>query len=450
MPCLSWVKNPFDNAWNIRSDTDVSSVKPGTIGTCIIGPIHYSEMLADAALLLKVGGTMICETPEKKMIDKMKAVARVQIWQDGVFTIVRKLSGKNGLELQTPRKADPEKVQYVLRFGAFGDQLMMTPVIQDLYDKGKHIVYITNNAVFWKGDPRITELWEIPKHLMTVETYLEKYLPFIKEYCGDKLLNFTHVVENTLLVGEAQEDFKLPQLERFKRGCKPYFDHHFEYVGIPVPEKIKHHIHLSESEKEWAKNEVDKVRRQTGKNSVVLWNIFGSSFHKMYPWMFDVWKLCIMNDDDIAFIAIGDSIGGFATGFEFNKTVKNYATANMSIRKSLALHSAVDGVVTPETWSLTAVFAFDAPVVALMSHSHKSSFPFREKDRPLSAPSSKCPCHPCYQLHFSRSTCPAGKIEPAAVLCMDQIDPKVVYKALKEILYGDNADDIACSDQKVS
>lgn len=445
-PCISFVDTPFQHVWNIKDENEPKAFKEGTLGSVIVGPILYSDMLADNIKLLRNGGTLLCATPDKKQFERLKSVARIQMWEDNGITIIKKLTGKNGLDTSTPKTYDPEKeVVFILRSGANGDQLMMTPVVQNFYEQGKQIVYYTDNPLMWKGDPRLTELRHIPKELFSLEKFFEVLVPFLKEKHGDKLYNFVQSVEVTLLAGEKQKEFNLSKFDRIARGGKEYFKHHFDYVGLPVPANTMPNIYISKKEREWAENEVQKVRLKTGRSKVVLWNIFGSSFHKMYPWMFDVWKL--FEDSDVAFITIGDSFGGFAVGQEFRKYVINYAGMGIQLRHSLALHSVVDATVTPETWSLTAAFAFDAPVVALLSHSGSYSFPFREKDKPLMA---NVPCQPCYQMHFSRHTCPKGKIEPAAVLCMDQLDPKKIHQALKEIFDGNNADSVAGCDQKVS
>jgi len=60
-------------------------------------------------------------------------------------------------------------------------------------------------------------------------------------------------------------------------------------------------VWLSDAEKEWAKKEVEQVRKRLGKKFIVLWNIFGSCFHKMYPHMFDVFFLIKTNRDDIEY-----------------------------------------------------------------------------------------------------------------------------------------------------
>jgi hypothetical protein len=451
MPCLAWEETPFANIWQMSDEKSHESIVPGTIGTCIVGDILYEDMISELISHLRDGGTIICYQPTKKQIDKAATVSRLQYWEEEGFVIIRKLSGKKGIEKINPKKADPEKVQYVFRLGANGDQLMMTPIVQYLYEQGKHIVYITNNPTMWKGDPRITELWGIPRHLFKLGDHLESYLTYLKDTYGDKYLDFSQAVEITLLAGEDDTAFKLPQAMRIARGAKEYMKWHFEYKGLPIPEgPVFPSIHLSSEERKWAMREVMKLKAE-GFDKVILWNIFGSSFHKMYPWMFDVWELIKMNKDRIAVMCIGDAIGGFAVGGSHSKFVRNYARdGKTGIRKSLALHSAVDAVVTPETWSLTASFSFDASVVAMLSHSLPSCFPFRSKDRPLFPSSKDCPCYPCFQMHFYRDSCPRGKIEQAAVLCMDQISPRLVYQAIKESLYGDNANDITGADQKVS
>jgi hypothetical protein len=244
----------------------------------------------------------------------------------------------------------------------------------------------------------------------------------------DKVLKLSGTVEGDLLRVEGFPNFNDPWEKRHIECNKNYIDHHFTRAGLDIKGRLPVII-LTDAEREWAKKEVDHIRKKLKRSYIVLWNIFGSGWHKAYPWMFDVWMILKTNRDDVGILAVSDSHGGYVVGNEFNELVHN-GCGKYKIRQSLALHSAVDAVVTPETWSLSAGLGFPKPIIALLSHSSKEKFSFRDGDIPLAPKVKDCPCYPCHRLIYSREGCSRGLYNKDATLCMDQIPPADVYDAL--------------------
>ena len=401
--------------------------------TICFDEINEKQIVALFPLLVD-GGVLIAVHITDDAFKALKSKFRYQVFHDAPFVIVKRLSGSSGEQpAPKPKPVNGRKRVLLVRYGAFGDHLMVTPIIQHYFDEGWHITYncTEKGEDLFKHDPRIDDLWVQESDIVLgTRDALGVYWKAIgKDY--DKFVNLSEVVEGDLLRVEGTDHYT-DTWERRHADCnKNYLDHHFTRAGLDITGRLPV-IPLSDQEREWAQAEVEKVRRKLGKSFIVLWNIFGSSWHKAYPWMFDVWMILITNRDDIGIISVSDVLGKYVVGSEFDGLVYN-GCDKYKIRQSLALHSAVDAVVTPETWSMTAALAFPAPMIALLSHSSTVNVTQREGDYLLHPKVKDCSCYPCHQLHYSKISCPRGAFNKDATLCMDSIVPADVYDALIEI-----------------
>lgn len=414
--------------------------RDGALGTICADRIEVPNAAREIVKRVRHGGHVIARDITPDAIKAMGGVAQIRWGIVHGFTVVQRLSGKNGVEpLRTNYEpTNGQKTVCIVRYGAIGDHLMATPLVQHYHENGYHITYncTEKGQEVWKGDPRINRLMVQESNIVPPNEEIKKFWEELsKDY--DEFVNLSEVVEGDLLRIEGRPEFN-DSWEKRQIDCnKNYIDHHFHRAGLDV--KGKHpSVYLSEKEKEYARKVVDDAKRKTGKSKAVLFNVMGSSFHKIYPWTFDVWTRSRYHKDDVVFIAVGDMLSNFYVGKEFDDVCVNLC-GRTPIRFAIALHSEVDAVITPETWSLIAGFAFDAPIVALLSHSSKGNYNWREQDRPLHTSYKDCPCYPCHQLHYSRRSCPQGVIEPKATKCMDQLAPDTVYDALMEVLNGNDS-----------
>lgn len=381
--------------------------------------------------LLADGGVLAAVYIRPEAIKAIKSKYRYQVFNVAPFTVLKRLSGAPGeFPVPGPKPVNGRKKVLLIRYGAFGDQLMVTPLLQHYYDEGWHITYncTSKGNALMKGDPRIDDLM-VQEDDVVINTFKTLTEYWDKIGVGfDKVVRLSGVLEGDLLRVEGQPNYGDSWEKRQAECNKNYIDHHFTRAGLDIKGRLPA-IYLTDAEREWAKKEVERVRSKLGKRFMVLWNVFGSAWHKAYPWMFDVWMLLKSNREDIGILAVSDYMGEYVVGNAYSGTVYNGCN-KYKIRQSLALHSAVDAVVTPETWSLTAALGFNAPLIALLSHSSKEKFSARDGDVFLSPKVKDCPCYPCHQLHYSKVGCAEGFYIKEATLCMDSIPPSDVYDAL--------------------
>lgn len=388
------------------------------------------------------GGVLITPNIQPDAIRALRKVFRFQVIRDGPFTIIKRLCGPPGEQPAPVRKpVGGKKKILMIRYGGNGDHLMISPLIQYYHDEGWYITYNVTAAgeTIYKDDPRIDDLLVQEDNIIPpLRKTFDKYFADLgKDH--DKTISLLECLEGDLLRVEGSTEFNDSWEKRHTDCAKNYLDHNFTRAGLDIKGRLPS-IWLSDKEREWASSEVERVRRKLGKKFIVLWNIFGSCWHKAYPHMFDVFFLLKTNRDDIGVLAISDDLGKYVIGEDYNTVVYN-GCAKYKIRQSLALHSAVDAVVTPETWSLTAAQGFPAPLIALLSHSSRENFTIRDQDIYLTPALKDCPCAPCHQIHYSRISCPRGVYNKDATLCSDSLPPGNVYQALMKVRsrYGNHA-----------
>lgn len=389
--------------------------------------------------LLQNGGHIITKVFEVRK--ELRRIGQFRVLEEEPFFIIQRLSGKGG-EVPVPPRETGQKTVCLVRYGALGDHVFMSPIVEHFYTLGYHITYNCTergHAVF-KGDKRISRFM-VQQHGVVRNTYDELhdyYTKWSKEF--DEHYVMDSIIEDNLLRVEGREGFTDSWEKRMVDCERNYVDEHFIRIGRPDIKGRNPVMWFSGKEKEWAKKEIDYVKKKTGKSFIILWSMAGSSFHKIYPWMYDVWSLLQLNGDDVGIITAGDeTFGSILEENRFPYVVSR--SGKHSIRQTLSLLDEVDLVVTPETNTLIAGLGSKAVVLALLSHSGVENYTWREHDVSLHPSHKNCPCYPCHQLHYSRASCPRGVMEKAATLCMDQIEPGDVYQAILRIKEARSVDD---------
>ena len=418
------------------SGENLPIIKEQSVRTFCVDGIREAQHVTTLWPLLAEGGCLILANPlEDDALKVLRSTGKYQVIEKYPLYVYKKLSGTGGeIPYNRPVPEQGQKTVCMVRYGALGDHIQMSAVIDHYHREGWWVVYNCNRKGrdIFRGDPRINEYIDHEDNIVPADKgKLDAYWNALAKHY-DKFINFAEIAEKTLLRIEGRQQEYNDTWEKRHADCnRNYYDEHFVRCGLPEIKGRGPSIWLSDKEREWAEKEVEAARRKTGKSFIVLWNIMGSSFHKMYPWAYDVWYLCEHNGDDIGFITVSDELGAFIE----EKRSKNILCrgGKYTIRNTMALHSAVDAVVSTETNSMNIGLGFPAPVIALLSHSSTEQFPWREYDIPLTPSVKEVPCYPCHQLHYSRNGCPRGTYNTGATACMEGIPPGTVYQSLLKL-----------------
>lgn len=332
----------------------------------------------------------------------------------------------------------------VIRYGAFGDLVMITPVLRLLKEDGFHVT--ANIGVQWKDvllrNPNIDEFIDhdyravpnadLPRHWELLSkgyrltgwrnvidgknAYAKVAEPF------DSVINLTGSVETGLLVAEGRDKrYDLQHEERHRLFNVNYYDRTLELSGYGHMRGVLPELYFSPEEETWAQK---FMRQQFGK-FVILWSLSGSAFHKAYVHADPVAREFLNKHQDACTVTVGDD---FCHMLEWRHSRTIAKAGKWPIRKSMVLAKHVNLVIGTETGVMNASACFDTPKIVLLSHSSEENLTKHWKNCTTLVPAVAC--HPCHQIHYSRTSCPTDE-ESLAPVCAAAIKPEELYTAIE-------------------
>ncbi len=330
--------------------------------------------------------------------------------------------GRNGDgRIAFPRERKAKKECLVVRYGAIGDAIWVTPVLRQLKKEGYYVVYncTSYSAQVLKHNPNIDEYLLQEKNFIPNED-LGGYWKTIGEGF-DKVINLSESIERTLLKCEGRLDYNWSHKKRHKECNKNYMDYTMKCAGYPEMKGEKPELFFSEVEEGLARH----LRENNKDKFLILWALSGSSHHKVYPWSPYVAGELGNNFEDIRIITVGDY---YCKIIEWQMANTMRCSGNWTIRQAMILAKYADLVIGPETGILNAASCFDTPKIVFLSHSSEENLT-KYWDNTTVFKSPKVKCYPCHRLMYS-DCCPKGP-KGVTAKCMENIDPRAVYESIK-------------------
>jgi ADP-heptose:LPS heptosyltransferase len=318
------------------------------------------------------------------------------------------------------RKAPKECL--VIRYGALGDAVWMTPVLRQLKRDGWYIVYNTTeySGQVLRDCPYIDEFLIQPQDAVTGDQLSEYWAALGREF--DRVINFSGSVEGKLLVREGSEEYDWSHHERHRRCNVNYQDATMAAAGYPDMKGERPELHFSESEEVLVRS---LMKTHLKDNFVVALSLSGSSFHKSWPWSpYLCGEIYKNHGREVIVISLGDTDCQI---IEPNMPNVIRKAGHLPVRSAMLLTKYVHLVVGPETGILNAAAAFPTPKIVFLSHSSEENLTrYWENVTPLHG---HCPEWPCHRLVYSNS-CPKGAMD-LAPMCSENLLPQTVYAAFE-------------------
>ena len=317
----------------------------------------------------------------------------------------------------------PDNCVFIQRFGAFGDMIQMSSILPGLKEQGLYVVVGTTEAGMEvvKNDPHVDEFF-IQDNDQVPNNELSKYWHKVKEHCH-KFVNLSESVEGSLLAIEGRRQFYWKKAFRHLVMGVDYLEATHAIAGVPNNYAPK--FYPNKQEEKWGA----KYRRKLGNNKfVIMWSVAGSSVHKVYPYMDEVFARLLHTYPDIRIIVVGDLLSSVAEiGWEKEKRIIRKC-GKWSIRESLAMAQRCDLVVGPETGVLNAVSFEDVPKILMLSHSSRENIGGSWVNTDAIEPLSEC--HPCHKIHYGWHTCNrdenTGTAKCASSISIDRVYDSIV------------------------
>lgn len=302
----------------------------------------------------------------------------------------------------------------IFRSGAFGDCLIITPVIRYLHSLG-HELYVQTSArgmEVFRGNPHIARLIQ-HKEYTPIDKLSENIEWVRKKFKCDKVLDFSESVEVALSQHPRSPNYKLSKPERMARFNRNFYEYAFEHIkenwdGVPLRPELFFEANELADAHEYV---------QEGKFNIQI-GMSGSGTNKTWPWTEMLVNELCANHPDIHVITVGDKrcqiieprIPGRVTNLSGKTTM----------RSSMALTGLVDLVIAPDTGIIHASGCYETPKICLLGHNTRECITKHFlNDYSIEADPGLSPCSPCLYLIYDKSLqCPLVEGAGGAAYCM--------------------------------
>jgi len=313
----------------------------------------------------------------------------------------------------------------IFRSAAFGDCVILTPVLRRLHSQGHKLYVVTSKRGMevFKNNPHIEKLIQhdedIPiDRLADHIEWLQK-----KNHC-EKVMDFSESIEVALSQHPRGPDYKLPKQERIKRFDRNFYEYAFEHARLEKPsgpDGFKPELFFDDSELEEARAHLKKDQFN------ILIGLSGSGTNKAYPWMMDLCNQMCKDFQELHLITVGDvRCQLLEDSMEGNITK---LSGNIPMRTSMALTGLVDMVIAPDTGIIHAAGCYDTPKICLLGHNTKECITKHFKnDYSIEADQSLSPCAPClFLIYDMKLQCPLNPVTGSSICMADGLPIQRVY-----------------------
>lgn len=327
----------------------------------------------------------------------------------------------------------PKKKALIIRLGAYGDMLIITPVLKRLKDLGYYIILNTGK----RGIELLGKDKRVDKIIPHDENYpldkLEGYWESLKKkHKPDLFLNFTSSIENNLALHPTQPLYSKPKYLRMAKCNKNYYEETIRLSGLDKCNAIPS-LKFTEEEEDFAKGTM-----REGKFNIV-WCLSGSGKNKVYPWTEFVMGSLFNEYKDVHVITVGDTRCKILENINSQLPPEHFTelAGETTMRKAMCLTKYADLVVSPDTGILHSSGCWKTPKIGLLGHTTKKNITKTfENDFSLEA---DCGCAPCFYLIYEHNIqCPIEVVTHAAWCMSVGIPPEKLLgqiRLVKEI-YG--------------
>jgi ADP-heptose:LPS heptosyltransferase/predicted SAM-dependent methyltransferase len=410
---------------------------------CLEDFIDTESILRDWWSKIKVGGHLILYLPHRDHYPKMGQPGANQAHQhdfcpDDIFDAMDRIGSYDVVRCETHDELDEYSFEIVLRklaskvipiggapvdrdrrpralvirYGAYGDHLIASPLVRRLSEDGYHVTYNCTERAFpvTQNSPFIDEYLIQGEGIVAADHLLEYWEDLGKGY--DKVVNLSESVEVKFLYVPTRPEYKLTVEERRRRcGSSNYTDYALELGEYFDVKRPRPELWPSPVESGMAAF----FRHKFKDKFLVMWCLQGSALHKCYPFGQDVALEFLKRHKDAMTITVGDDMCRLIE-WDHDRNLKKSGV--WDIRSTLLMTKWVDLVISPETGVLNAAGCYDTPKIGMLTHSNKTNLVKHfGNDYSMQAEISCSPCHRMIYHHNAEADCPKMDLGEGAWLC---------------------------------
>lgn len=311
------------------------------------------------------------------------------------------------------------KKALIIRYGAYGDGLIITPAVRRLKELGYHTILYGSQRMkeIFENNPYLDEFIMHDKNMPREN--LPEHWEELQKTVGpeDKWVNFSESIECNVALHPINPGYNYTKKERFDLCNKNYYDATEEWAKLEgcqkLPELYFTPFELEEAQKYLKKEHIN-----------ILWQLSGSGRQKVYPWTDYVIGELLKNFENIQIITTGDERCQLLESVEDSQITN--LSGRISTRIAMCLTQFVDLVISPDTGVLHASGCYATPKIGLLGHTTRTNITkYFKNDYSLEA---QCACAPCFRLIYdSEIQCPRDFVTQAAWCMSEGISPERLY-----------------------
>lgn len=326
--------------------------------------------------------------------------------------------------------------------GAFGDIIIVTPLIRYLKGRGDEVFMLTGEAgkQVLEGNPNVSKIIYYEKDSVPMDKFGDFIKATAKSYECDSTIDLCESIEVNLAKIPEDPDYNLPKWERFSQCNKNYYEETFRIAfnksgikdDMPIlPETYIPELFFSESEE----NDFMQFRSSILGHKIVVIGLSGSGRNKTYPFIDLLVAHLLATYRKIVVVTVGDEACQLLeVGMKKHKRLIHKA-GNWTMRQSMLAvkHSAL--MISPDTGLLHAAGCWDGAKIGLFGHSTIENVTKHFKND--FSVESEVDCAPCFRLIYSGNTqCPIDE-SGGACFCMSiGLPPQKIFKQIERALDG--------------
>lgn len=325
----------------------------------------------------------------------------------------------------------------IFRSGAFGDCLIITPVLRYLHSQGHELYVVTSKRGMevFKNNPHIHRLIQ-HKEETPIDKLSENIEHLQKKFKCDKVIDFSESIEVSLSQHPRSPNYKMSKPERLERFNRNFYEYSFEhaksgYDFIYNPTELD----LYRPELFFDRNELDDAMQYVDEFKFnILIGMSGSGNNKCWPWTQDLANKIVDDFPDVHIITVGDEKSRLIEPDPIEGKITNLA-AKIPMRTSMALTGLVDLVIAPDTGIIHAAGCYDTPKICLLGHNTKECITKHfQNDYSIEADEALAPCAPClYLIYDMKLQCPLSLKTGGSICMSDGLPLMKVYERFKQV-----------------
>ena len=325
----------------------------------------------------------------------------------------------------------------IFRSGAYGDCLIITPIIRFLHSQGNELVVVTSKRGMevFKHNPHISKLIQ-HKEDTPIDKLSDNLENLRKKFHCEKVLDFSESIEVALSLHPRSPNYKLPKNEKIARFNRNFYEYSFKHAKILSensslrPELFFQRDELYDVRDEGVRRAKDILKEDSFN---LLIGMAGSGNNKAWPYTEEfALKLC-EEYPDLHIITVGDERCRLIEP-ELEGRITNLS-GRIPMRMAMELTGLVDLVIAPDTGIIHASGCYPTPKICILGHNTKECITKHFlNDFSIEADSALSPCSPClFLIYDMKLQCPLN-IETGGSICMsDGIPLDAVLERFREV-----------------